>query len=63
MAQMEPKVDVVVVKRGKNGKAAGVVFDGKVYNIGEKITAPKSDANYLIASGKCAPATQAAAKK
>lgn len=60
MAQQkqEPLVQVEVVKRG-NGKAAGVVFEGKVFKIGEKFECKKSDANYLVATGKC---TLAAAK-
>lgn len=62
MAKEEAKVALVVAKRG-NGKAAGVVYDGKVYKIGDKFSAPKSDANYLIASGKCAEAPAAEVKK
>lgn len=56
-------VNLVVSKRG-NGKAAGVVFNGQVRKIGEKFSAPKSDANYLIATGKCelAPAAPEAKK-
>jgi hypothetical protein len=55
-------VALVVAKRG-NGKAAGVVYDGKTYKIGEKFSAPKSDANYLIATGKCELAPVPAAKE
>lgn len=65
MAQNEPDVALVVCERNKNHKAAGVIFKGKEYKIGEKFTAPKSDANYMIASGRCelAPAKSAEAKK
>jgi hypothetical protein len=54
MAQQkqEPLVQVEVTKRG-NGKAAGVVFEGKVFKIGEKFECKKSDANYLVSTGKC----------
>lgn len=63
MAQAkEPVVALVVAKRG-NGKAAGVVYDGQVRKIGEKFSAPKSDANYLIATGKCELAPAAAEVK
>ncbi len=57
MAQ-QAVVEVVVAKRG-NGRANGVVHDGKVHKIGEKFTASKSDAQYLIATGKCVEATKA----
>lgn len=63
MAQgKEPEVALVVKKRG-NKTAHGVVFDGKVYKIGEKFSAPKSEANYLIGTGKCELAPAAAEAK
>jgi len=57
MAQREPDVDLVVCERNKNHKAAGVIFAGREYKIGEKFSAPKTDANYLIASGRCVVAS------
>lgn len=54
MAQREPEIALVVCERNKNHKAAGVIFAGKEYKIGERFSAPQSDANYLISSGRCA---------
>lgn len=62
MAQAEEMVSLAVSKRGKNNKARGVIYAGKEHKIGEKFTAKKSDANFLIASGKCELAKDEAKK-
>ena len=59
MAKQKEELVTLVVKARGNGKAHGVVFEGVVYKIGEKFSAPKNDANYLKATGKCEDAKAA----